>query len=102
MYNGHKKVHGITFKSIVLSNNLIDNLFGPWEGRRHDCTMLHESGLLNDLQRVAWFNGQPRCIYGDPAYPVQIHLQAPCKEANLTGDQKNYNKHMKGVRVAVE
>ena len=102
VYNGHKKVHGIKFKSIVLSNGLIGNVVGPWEGRRHYCTMLHESDLLNDLRRVAWFNGQPPCIYGDPAYPMQIHLQTPYKEANLTRDQKNYNKPMKGVRVAVE
>ena len=64
--------------------------------------MLHESGLLNDLQRVAWFNGQPLCIHGDPTYPMQIHLQAPYKEGNLTRDQKNYNKAMKKVRVVVE
>ena len=64
--------------------------------------MLHESGLLNDLQRVAWLNGQPLCIYGDPACPLQIHLQAPYKEGNLTRDQKNYHKAMKEVRVAVE
>ena len=64
--------------------------------------MLHESGLLNDLQRVAWFNGQPLCIHGDPAYPMQIHLQAPYKEGNLTRDQKNDTKAMKEVRVSVE
>ena len=37
-----------------------------------------------------------------PAYPMQIHFQAPYKEGNLTRDQKNYNKPMKGVRVTVE
>ena len=92
----------LNFLSIVLPNGLISNLVGPWESTRHDCTMLHESGLLNDLQRVAWFNGQPLCIYGDPAYPMQIHLQAPYKEGNLTRDQKNDTKAMKEVRVSVE
>ena len=53
VYNVHKRVHDIKFQSIVLPNGLIGNLVGPWEGRRHDCTMLHELGLLNDLQRVA-------------------------------------------------
>ena len=87
-----KRVHGIKFQSIVLPNGLIGNLVGPWESRRYDCTMLHESGLLNDLQRVAWFNGQPLCIYGDPAYPTQIHLQALYNEGNLTRDEKSYIK----------
>ena len=58
-------------------------------------TMLYESGLLNDLQRVAWFNGQPLCIYGDPAYPMRTHSQAPYREENLIRDQKNFHKSMK-------
>ena len=64
--------------------------------------MLHESDLLNNLQRIAWFNGQPLYIYSAPAYPMQIHLKAPYKKGNLTRDQKNYNKAMEEVRVAVE
>ena len=64
--------------------------------------MLHESGLLNDLKRVEWFNGQPLCTCDDPAYPMETHLKAPYKEGNLTRDQKNYNKTMKEVRLAVE
>ena len=64
--------------------------------------MLHESSLLNDLQIVAWFNGQPLYIYVDPAYPMEIYLQSPYKEGSLTRDQKDDNKAMKEVRVAVE
>ena len=77
VYNGQKRVHGIKFQSTILPNGIIGNLVGPWEGRRHDSTMLQESGLLTDLQRVAWFNQHPLCIYGDPAYPMHLHLQAP-------------------------
>ena len=29
MYNGHKRVHGIKFQSVVAPNGLIANLFGP-------------------------------------------------------------------------
>ena len=54
VYNGHKRVHGIKFQSVVLPNGLIANLNGPYEGRRHDSTMLRESGLLTDLQRIAY------------------------------------------------
>ena len=49
VYNGHKRVHSIKSQSLALPNDLIGNLSGPYEGRRHDSTMLHESHLLNDL-----------------------------------------------------
>ena len=25
-------------------------------------------------------NSDPFCIYGDPAYPLRVHHQAPCRE----------------------
>ena len=63
--------------------------------------MLYESGLLNDLRRVAVYNGEPLCIYGDPAYPLEIHLQGPYRNPN-TPEKALYNEAMSGVRVAVE
>ena len=42
------------------------------------------------------------CIYGDPAYPLSVHLQAPYKGVNLTPNQKAYNKAMSELRVSVE
>lgn len=68
MYNGHKRVHGIKFQNVIIQNGLIANLSGPFEGKRHDSVMLHESGLLNELQQVPFYNGQPLCLYQDPAY----------------------------------
>ena len=45
------------------------------EGRRHDSGIVADSGLLNDLEQHAFpRGGNPMCIYGDPAYPLQIHL----------------------------
>lgn len=58
VYNGHKRVHGIKFQSVVIPSGLIANLAGPFEGRRHDSTMLHESRMLRELQRVAWANAE--------------------------------------------
>ena len=63
------------FQSLTLANGAIGILSGPYEGKRHDSTMLHWSGLLTNLQRSAWHNIQPLCIYGDPGYPLSIHLQ---------------------------
>ena len=102
VYNGHKRVHALKFQSVVVPNGMIANLAGPFEGRKHDSTMLYESGLLQDLAQVAWCNGQPLCLYGDPAYPLRVHLQAPYRTANVTPDQQAFNKAMSEQRVSVE
>ena len=103
LYNGHKRVHSLKFQSVVTSNGLIANLFGPVEGRRHDSGMLASSGLLTDLEAHSHSpTGQPLCIYGDSAYPLRVHLQGPFKGAALTPLQEVYNKSMSEVRVAVE
>ena len=62
--------------------------------------MLADSGLLNDMGN--WPTGQPMCVYGDPAYPFRIHLQAPYRQGRLTQQTKDYNKAMSEVRVSVE
>ena len=64
--------------------------------------MLQESGMLIDLQHMAWVHGEPLCIYGDPAYSLHVHLQAPYRNANMTPDQEEYNKAMGRVRTVVE
>ena len=62
-----------------------------------------ESRLLDQLQLHAYTpNGEPLCIYGDPAYPLHVHLQAPYQVNRLTNLQKGYNTAMSNVRVSVE
>ena len=102
MYNGHKRVHSMKFQSVVMPNGLIANLAGPFEGERHDSTMLYQSGLLPQLQQHAFHDGTPLCLYGDPAYPLGVHLQGPFKDRQLTPEMQNYNKAMSAVRVSVE
>jgi len=97
MYNGHKQLHSIKFQSVVIPNGLIANLHGPIEGKRHDSTMLQETGVLRDLRRIAFHNGDPLCLYGDPAYPLGVHLQAPFRNMYLG----LYNHVMSEVQVAV-
>ena len=90
------------FQSVVLPNGIIANLAGPYEERRHDSTMLQQSGLLTSLRRVAHFNGQPLCLYGDPAYPLGVHLRASFQGRVLTPEMQGYNKAMSSVRVSLE
>ncbi|XP_071478438.1 uncharacterized protein [Diadema antillarum] len=103
MYNDHKRIHSLKFQSVTATNGMIANLFGPIEGRRQDCFMLYRmSGLLAALeQRSHNSAGEVLCVYGDPAYPMRPHLQAPFK-GNLTPDQQDYNKSMSSVRITVE
>ena len=65
--------------------------------------MLANSGLLHLLQRhtVPPF-GEPMCIYGDPAYPLRLHLQTPFRNAVLKPDMQAFNVSMSAVRVSVE
>ena len=52
MYIGQKKVHSNKFQSIVTPNGLIVNLYGPVERKRHVSTMLEQSQVFNQLQRL--------------------------------------------------
>ena len=73
------------------------------EGKRHDASMLVESGLLANLEEHAVSEtGQPMCVYGDPAYPLRPQLQAPFRGAVLTDDMKRFNTAISSVRVSVE
>ena len=54
LFNRHKRIHALKFKSVVIPNGLVCNLYGPVEGRRHDNSMLAESRLLDQLQLHAF------------------------------------------------
>ena len=89
---GIKKVHAIKVQSVVSPNGLVANLYGVVEGKRHDSGMLAMSGL-DALQRYSVSPyGHILCIYGDPAYPLRLCLQAPFRGAVLIPDQQAWNK----------
>ena len=70
-----------------MPNGLIAHMYGPVvEVKRHDVCMLAMSNLLPKLQlRAHNTHGNPLCIYGDPAYQIQVHLQAHF--------EMGYNRH---------
>ena len=65
MYDRHKRVHGL------------------WASEGH-------------LWEISPFPaaGNPVCVYGDPAHPLRIHLQAPYRQGRLTQLMEDYNKAM--------
>ena len=65
--------------------------------------MLGDSGLLQQLQQYAHSPaGHPMCIYGDPAYPLRLQLQAPFRNVVLTPQMQAFNSSMSSVRSCVE
>ena len=65
--------------------------------------MLADLEQLNDRQRFAFSTtGQAMCLYGDPAYPLRIHLQAPYRNAVITPGMEAFNSSMSAVRESVE
>lgn len=48
-------------------DGLIFYLYGPIEGRRHDMTLYHESGLDAILASDLLIQGQRYYVYGDTA-----------------------------------
>ena len=72
MCNRHRRIHALKFQSVALTNGLIASLNGPYESRKHDPGLLRELGLLVILQRSAWSNKYPPCIYDDPVYLISV------------------------------
>ena len=73
------------------------------EGKTHDSAMLADSGLFYDLENHAFSRARdPMALYGDPSYPLRVHLQVPYRCAGMTPQMEEYNKTMSTVRISVE
>ena len=64
--------------------------------------MLADSSLPNQLQQHSFYTSRrPSCIYGDPAYPLWVHLQSGFRGANITREEELSNSKMSSVRQTV-
>ena len=65
--------------------------------------MLADSGLLGELEQYAFSpTGEAMALYGDPPYPLRVHLQVPYRNAGLTQQMEEFNRSMSAVRISVE
>ena len=65
--------------------------------------MLAVSGLYDDLENFAFCPaGREMCLYGEPAYPLRIHLQAPLRVRVLTRQREIFKEKMSAVRAFLE
>jgi hypothetical protein len=97
-YNGYKHIHALKYSAVKCPDGLIYHLYGPFEGRRNDNSLLAHSNLLDRLRTHA-----PQFyIYGDPAYSIHSVLLSPFDNAKLTPEEQEFNKRMSAVREVVE
>ncbi|KAF0724850.1 hypothetical protein Ae201684P_020504 [Aphanomyces euteiches] len=75
-------------------------MYGPVEGRRHDCTVLSMSRIMNTIQGNTSLKHY--CLYGDPAYGCQPCLACPFPNAAPGSLQATFNSSMSAVRESVE
>lgn len=102
LFSGHKRQHCLKFQSIVSPNGLIVSLLGPYEGKRHDAGIFHESLIAQQLQEKVDENGVPFHVYGDSAYPLLDIVMTPYRGANITEEQQEFNTVMGPLRICVE
>jgi hypothetical protein len=96
-------MHCLKYQAVVTPDGLIAHLYGPLEGRYHDVTAWHKSGLAEHLAQHAYNpDGIALQIFGDPAYGVTEHLLSPYSGINTTAEQLVWNKAMSKVRIVVE
>ena len=81
-------------------DGLIGHIFGAMEGRRHDGGTLAESGLEEKLESVPELTNQ--FLYADQGYGISKFIITPYKGAQLTTDQKKWNRKMSQARICVE
>jgi len=102
-YNGWKRKHCLKYHAIVTPDGLISHLFGPVDGRRNDAFLWRESNLPRILQQHAHApDGTPLQVYGDPAYSISNVLLTPYQGAQITPNQRLWNRTMSRLRIVAE
>jgi hypothetical protein len=103
LFNGWKWIHCLKYHLLVTPDGIIIHAFGPVEGRRHDATLLKESGLTGILEEHFWGpNGERYYIYGDPVYQTSGHIMSPYKGARLTDGERAWNAKMSKICEPIE
>lgn len=101
MYSGYKREHGIKFQNIILLDGLL-MLQKPYEGKLNDWKMFKQSEVENRI-RTIFRDKELFYLYENPAYKATFDVLNPWRGAStLNDDQRNFNKSMTKVRIAVE
>lgn len=101
-YLGHKGIRCFCYQTITTPDGLMFSLHGLDVGRRHDITLLHSSGVEQQLDTSLLINGTQYYIHGDSSYIVKPWLQVAFDGSTATEKQRIFNMVMSAVRVAVK
>lgn len=102
VYSGHKRKHCLTYQTLSTPDGLIAALYGPVEGRRHDLTLLRQSGWEQVMSDMCNIDGRQYYVYGDSAYLLRPYMQRPFLNGFATAEQLAFNAEMSSLRVLVE
>ena len=104
--SGHKRQHVQKFQTVMTPFGIMVPFYGPVEGQRHDARIFRMSGLLIQVAQHIPQHGPNPCdvfvLYGDSAYPLRLHLQAPFGGAHLTVAESDFNTEIRKSRICVE
>ena len=95
MYNGHKRLHGQKFLTLVTPDGMNVHIFGPWTGRNHDTTVYKHSKLEETIRQDPRFGDV--LIYGDV-----IHSPIGGALRTMSRQDRQGNKSMSESRFSVE
>ena len=88
---------------VIQENNFeYFSIFQKEGGMMQACWQTQDSLMTFKLLLTLLNLGNPYCIYGDPAYPLRVHLQAPFRNRALTPQMMDFNQSMSSVRESVE
>lgn len=102
VYSGHKRIHCLVYQTVTTPDGLMFALYGPVEGRRHDLTLLRESGWNDVWGESLFIDGEWYYIYGDSAYLLRPWLLRPFTRGVCSGPEAVFNTRMSEARVCVE
>lgn len=102
VYNGHKRKHTLKYQAVNTPDGLIQHVYGPLEGRRHDWTLYVQSGPDEALPTILGVEGTSYCIHGYSGYSPRWFMEVPFQGGNISPPQAAFNKAMSAVRITVE
>lgn len=77
-------------------------MYGPEVGRRHDLTLLQQSGWEDKLTQMLVVHGNLYYIYRDRSFMLHPYLQVSCHRIMANPAKHAFNTAMSAIRSAVE
>lgn len=100
-FKSHKRSHFLPYQTLNTSDGLIFALFGSVERRRHDLTLLRNSGWETVLVGILTTAGRQFYIYRDQEYMLRPWMIRPFI-VDLSQVEATFNEKMSTILVTVE